>query len=237
MKLSAPIYHLKRNARRLSRDAQVPLHDALDQTAAKEGYTSWSLLAARHAGISPAEKLYDTLIPGDLVLVGARPRQGKTLLALDLAAQAVRAGKPAIFFTLDYTEHDVRDRLRDIDFDAAAYPDLFRFDCSDRIYADYIVDQTRSAPSGTLVVIDYLQLLDQKRENPPLARQLLALQAFAQARGIIMVFISQIDRTYDAATHSLPGVQDIRLPNQIDLGVFTKTCFLNNGMMELQAVA
>lgn len=38
MKLSAPIYHLKRKAKRLSREAGIPLHDALDRVAATEGF-------------------------------------------------------------------------------------------------------------------------------------------------------------------------------------------------------
>jgi hypothetical protein len=36
MKLSAPIYHLKRQARILSRDENIPLHEALDRLAARE---------------------------------------------------------------------------------------------------------------------------------------------------------------------------------------------------------
>ena len=46
MKLSAPIYQLKRNAKRLSREEKIPLHEALDRVAAQEGFGGWSLLAA-----------------------------------------------------------------------------------------------------------------------------------------------------------------------------------------------
>ena len=47
MKLSAPIYQLKRRAKLLSRTDTIPLHQALDRIAQEEGFTAWSLLASR----------------------------------------------------------------------------------------------------------------------------------------------------------------------------------------------
>jgi hypothetical protein len=46
MKLSAPIYHLKRKAKLLSPEENIPLHEALDRIASQEGFGGWSLLAA-----------------------------------------------------------------------------------------------------------------------------------------------------------------------------------------------
>ena len=89
MKLSAPLYHLKRKAKLLSRAENIPLHEALDRVARQEGFSGWSLLAAKVTATAPAEKLFARLAPGDLVLVGARPGQGKTLMSLELAVQAM----------------------------------------------------------------------------------------------------------------------------------------------------
>ena len=47
MKLSAPLYHLKRKAKLLSRAENIPLHEALDRVARQEGFGGWSLLAAK----------------------------------------------------------------------------------------------------------------------------------------------------------------------------------------------
>ena len=93
------------------------------------------------------------------------------------------------------------------------------------------------AKRGTLVVIDYLQLLDQKRENPELSVQIRALRAFARERGLVLVFISQVDRSYDSASKPFPDIGDIRLPNPLDLSLFNKTCFLNDGEFRFQAVS
>ncbi|TIN67442.1 MAG: DNA helicase [Mesorhizobium sp.] len=235
MKLSAPIYHLKRQARLLSREGKIALHEALDRVAAQEGFTSWSLLAAKAAEAAPAGRLFAQLAPGDMVLVGARPGNGKTLMSLELAVEAMKSGHRGVFFTLEYTQRDVLDRFRAIGADPVQFNDRFVFDNSNAISADYIVKALSSAPRGTLVVIDYLQLLDQKRENPELMAQVRTLKAFAGDRGLILVFISQIDRSYDPAKKSVPDIGDVRLPNPLDLSLFNKTCFLNKGEIRFHA--
>lgn len=235
MKLSAPIYHLKRQARLLSREGKIALYEALDRVAAQEGFTSWSLLAAKAAEAAPAGMLFAQLAPGDLVLVGARPGHGKTLMSLELAVEAMKSGHRGVFFTLEYTQRDVLDRFRAIGADPVQFNDQFTFDNSDAISAAYIVKALGAAPRGTLVVIDYLQLLDQKRENPDLMAQVRTLKAFARDKGLILVFISQIDRSYDPAEKPCPDISDVRLPNALDLSLFNKTCFLNKGEIRFHA--
>jgi replicative DNA helicase len=235
MKLSAPVYQLKREAKRLARDENTPLHQALDRIAAREGFDSWSLLVSKASSATPAGKLFAQIMPGDLVLVGARPGQGKTLMSLKLAVEAMKSGSRGVFFTLEYSERDVLDRFRAIGADPAEFSELFEFDNSDAISADYIVKTLGSAARGTLVVIDYLQLLDQKRENPDLMAQVRTLKAFARDRGLILVFISQIDRSYDPLIKPCPDISDVHLPNPLDLSLFDKTCFLNKGEIRFEA--
>ena len=49
MKLSAPVYRLKREARLLSRRGNIPLHKTLDRIAATEGFRSWSFACGEAA--------------------------------------------------------------------------------------------------------------------------------------------------------------------------------------------
>jgi replicative DNA helicase len=237
MQLSAPIYHLKRKAKLLSRGDNIPLHEALNRIAVQEGFDGWSLLAAKASTAAPAAKLFPQLAPGDMILVGARPGQGKTLMSLELVVEAMKAGNRGVFFTLEYTEKEVLDRFRVIGVEREKYVGLFELDNSDDISADYIVNRLAAARPGTLVVVDYLQLLDQKRENPELMVQIRALQSFARDRGLIFVFISQIDRRYDPVSKLCPDLDDVRLPNPLDLSLFTKTCFLNNGDVQFRVAS
>ncbi len=237
MKLSTPVYHLKRKAKLLSRGEGIPLHKALDRIAIEEGYRAWSLLAAKHSALTPASKFFAQFVPGDLVLLGARPGHGKTLMGLALLVEAMKAGSRGVFYTLEYTENDVLDRLRSIGAEPEQFKGLFGFDCSDGINADYIMEAMATVPRGTMAVVDYLQLLDQKRENPPLAAQVSALRSFARDREVIIVFISQIDRSYDPLKKPFPDIRDLRLPNPLDLKLFSKLCFLHDGEVRFQAAS
>lgn len=232
MKLSRPIFRLKRNARLLARREGIALHLALDRIAMDEGYANWSLLAAQAP--SPAQALYQRLSPGDLVLLAARPGQGKTLMGLALAVEAARAGHRSVFFSLEYAERDVRDRLVALGADTALLGDELVFDGSDDICADYAVRALAQARPGTLAVVDYLQLLDQKRTNPPLDEQVGVLQRFARERETTIIVLSQVDRSYDPRSRRFPDVGDIRRPNPFDPGLFTKTCFMNAGKVQLR---
>lgn len=237
MQLSAPIYRLKRTAKLLSRKERIPLHQALDQIAGQEGFSSWSLLIAQYSATAPAGKLFAQLFPGDMVLVAARPGQGKTLLSLELAVEAMKRGQRGLFFTLEYTEKDVLDCFRSIGVEQGQFNGLFELDSSDGINADYIAKKLAVAPRGTFAIIDYLQLLDQKRENPALMIQVSTLSSFAREKGIIFVFLSQIHRSYNPSLKQFPGLEDVRLPNALDLKLFNKTCFLNNGKVQFLALA
>ncbi|MBX8826299.1 DNA helicase [Ochrobactrum sp. SFR4] len=233
MMLSAPLYLLKRRARLLSRKRNIPLHQALNMIAVEEGYNDWSLLVMKQAETLSADGLFRQLRPGDMVLLGARPGQGKTLLSLELLISAVESGKQGVFFTLEYTEQDVLQRLKKLRPEWQSSNDLFVFDGSDAISADYIIARMAAAPHGAYIVIDYLQILDQRRDKPDLAEQVAALKSFAQQKDFILIFISQIDRFYDPVKKPCPDMHDIRLPNPLELTFFNKMCFVQGDKIRL----
>jgi len=233
MKFTAPIFILKQHAKALSRREKIPLHEALDRIAAREGFNAWSLLAAKAVSDRPSERFLAQLDPGDLALIAARPGQGKTLLSLELAVETMRRGNRAAFFTLEFTHADVAECFKIMDEKLSIFTDRLLIDDSDQICADYIATRLASAPAKMLVIIDYLQLLDQKRLNASVADQIQRLKALARERQLIIVCLSQIDRRYDACKQPFPGFGDVRLPNPLDIGLFNHACFLNRGRLQL----
>jgi len=235
MELSAPIFRLKRRARLIARNAKVPLHQALDQVARLEGYASWSHLAASTVEKGQTKKILADLAAGDLVLLGARPGHGKTLFGLELAVEAARAGRRSFFFSLEENEEAVLDRLRALGVDRDAIGDALIIDTSDDICAEYIAERVRSERRESVAVIDYLQILDQRRSNPELSVQLETLESLARNTPTVVIAISQIDRAFELKRKSLPELCDVRQPNPINLALFTKTCFLHKGEVLLKA--
>ncbi|WP_426236302.1 DNA helicase [Pararhizobium sp. DWP1-1-3] len=236
MRLSAPIYQLKRRAKFLARDEKIALHAALDRIARDEGFAGWSLLAAQVSGTSDERDILSRLTDGDTVLLGARPGHGKTLLGLKLLLDAIRDGRGSVFFTLEYTEQETRERIRSLEGETPGLGDVVEIVTDDEICAGYIIHHLAGAACGTVAVIDYLQILDQRRNKPALSEQLDALQAFARKAGIILAFLSQIDRSFDPQNKPLPDLRDIRLPNRVDMSLFSKACFLHQGKAQFQTL-
>lgn len=221
----------------MARANNLPLHDALDRIARDEGFARWSLLSSSMAAGSLSTTVLSRLDNGDLLLMAGRPGQGKTLLGLQLLLDAVRAGRRAVFFTLEYTEPQARAHLGKLTTGAPDLADKVEVVTTEAIGADLIMAHMADAAPGSVAMIDYLQILDQQRSKPPLPNQIAALSAFARDKGLIFGFISQIDRSFDPDQKRLPDIGDIRLPNLVDLGLFTKACFLQGGEAQFQNVA
>ena len=176
MRLSAPVFRLKRQAKLLTREFGIPLHQTLDCIARAEGFRSWSHLASRDSRDQAGNGMLQRLDRGDLVLLGGRPGQGKTLLGLELVVEAIKAGRKGYFFTLEYDEKDTAERLRQLGADLDTVGSALTIDTSNDICADHVMARLSGAPRDSLVVIDYLQLLDQKRSLPALADQMRVLK-------------------------------------------------------------
>ncbi len=241
MKLSAPPFVLKGRARAIAQMQQLPLHQALNQVAQAEGFASWSLLSAKFNAASgepnSTAELYQSLAPGDLMLIGARPRQGKTREALGLAIQAMQAGQQAFFFSLEYNNQDVTQLFTKLGHQPSSFGSQFHFDNAEQISASYITQQLQGQPAGTLVVVDYLQKLDEQRSKPTLANQIAELRAFARASGVTLVFLAQVHHGYDESARSLPAIDDIRLPNPLELTLFDQAFFMHGKQRALQDLA
>ena len=236
MRLSAPIFRLKRRARLMARDEKLPLHEALDRIARDEGFAAWSLLSSRAALESRSKDVLSQLAHGDMLLLGARPGHGKTVFGLELLLRAAREGRRAVFFTLEYTEKEARERIHSLSEDAMGLGDRLEVVTSDDICADYIMRHLSGAVRGTVAVIDYMQILDQQRSKPALSDQVRALGDFAREAEIVLGFISQIGRSFDPDSKVIPDLRDIRLPNPVDLRLFSKACFLHDGKARIQEI-
>jgi replicative DNA helicase len=171
---------------------------------------------------------------GELVLLGGRPRQGKTAIALRLIMEAMKRGHHGVLFTLEYNGKDVDELFANIGANPKKFDDYFDLDNSDNIDVPYIIKKLNTAPSGTFIVIDYLQLLDQRRKSPVISIQLEVLKSFVRKRGLIAVITSQIDRSYELSGKAFPDLSDVKLPNPLDLSLFNKAYFMSEGAIQMQ---
>jgi replicative DNA helicase len=230
MKLSAPIYILKSHAKELKKNQDIPMIEALNLVAKREGFSSWSLLYSKSNNLLPTRRqdVLGYFNPGDLVLIGGRPSLGKTNFTISLFVQAIqKIASKHFLFSLEEIHKDIAGRMAYYDKSIGMSDEKFSLDYSNEISAGYIIGKTKNDISqSSVVVVDYLQLLDHKRSNPPLQEQIEMLKIFAKEKGCILIFISQIMREIELRMDKRPNLKDIKLVNPLDLNLFNKILFL-----------
>lgn len=230
MNLSAPIHVLKSKAKLLKKEKSISMSEALNLVANEEGFNSWSLLSSKESEIFPRKysDLLNFFNPGDLVVIAARPGFGKTSFAIGLFVKAIHERRTTSFcFSLSETHMDIAGRIGAYDINIGQDESVFVLDYSDEISADYIISKTKGKLSrGSVILIDYLQLLDEKRSNPPLQEQVQKLKTFAKTEGAIIIFLSQVSREIEYRNDKSPAMNDLRLPNPLDTNLFNKGVLL-----------
>ena len=83
--------------------------------------------------------------------------------------------------------------------------DRVLIDCSDEICSDHIVSRIRAEISpGDMVLVDYLQRLDERRVMAPLQEQVSSLKDLAEETGCIVVFICQYSARLKSVSMVVP---------------------------------
>ncbi|WP_127718511.1 DNA helicase [Halobacteriovorax sp. HLS] len=233
MKLSSPIHVLKSQAKALKKSQSISMSEALNKIAMREGHSSWSLLQSKNSQMLPTSycEILDFFNEGDLVLIGARPNMGKTSFTIGLFVQAIqRKRAPNYYFTLSEVQRDVAGRIAIYDESIGNLNEHLGYigvDYSNDINADYVIERTKATiDKESIIVIDYLQMLDEKRTNPPLQEQVEKLKKYAKDTGCIIIFISQVKRELENRLDKKPTLSDIRLPNPLDLKFINKIMLL-----------
>jgi replicative DNA helicase len=176
---------------------------------------------------------------GDLAVVAARPRIGKTSFVMGLFVQAIQKKVARNFyFSLSENHRDVAGRISNYDESIGHDNPYISLDYSNDINADYIISKINNEVSkGSLIIVDYLQLLDEKRTNPPLQLQIEKLKSFAKEKGVIIVFLSQVKREVEERPEKKLSEEDLRLPNPLDLKLINKFFLLYKNKMGLREVS
>lgn len=179
------------------------------------------------------------LNPGNLVFVAARPGMGKTSFALQVAQNAARSGKTALFCSMEMSGVEVSYRQQ-AELANVPLPLLISGDMTDyqRGQVDYAIQQLANMPlyiddqggltfadvamkarqvkrrAGKLdlVVVDYLQLMHAKGENrnAEIERISRALKGMAKELEIPVIVLSQLNREVEKRPNKRPILADLR---------------------------
>ncbi len=174
------------------------------------------------------------LAPGNLFIIGGRPSAGKTALSLQMACEQARRGLRVCYFSLEtdpdtLTARIISNRLAvplaDVksktvpqsDLDSLA--DLHKLPLFIRSASGkgtgWIKAQAQRM-KAQVIFIDYLQLLTASKAKDryqQITSISIALHELAQATGILVVALAQLNRN---AAHASPSTADLKESGQLE---------------------
>lgn len=182
------------------------------------------------------------LHPGNLVIVAARPSQGKSCLGLTMAMAAAESTKlPALFFSLEMSAEELN--LRELTMRAqvdgwrlthgklrdSEYPRVAQAIEGLRSGNVHLIDspaltvgkirvlarRARASVGLSLVVVDYLQLLDDERHGGDSRTEAVgdisrSLKILARELNVPIVALSQLNRKPEERPDRRPRLADLR---------------------------
>ena len=205
---------------------------------AREGYST---------GLTDLDNTLGGLQPGCLYVVAARPRMGKTSLALGIGHAVAKQGGNVLMFSMEMSKKAIARRLvcaeTPLDFWCVRNRRISSEDW-ERSFATasrlaslpFWVDDTRdlkvldmrakarrlaAAEGLDLIIIDYLQLLTDKRNaNTSRTEQVgqwtKAIRSMAHEMEVPVLLLSQLNRAVEARQDKVPQLSDLRESGDIE---------------------
>jgi replicative DNA helicase len=200
-------------------------------------------------GFLALDKKLAGLQKSDLVILAARPSIGKTSLALDIARSVAKHKVPVGLFSLEMSKEQLVDRLICAEADVDLWKlrtgqlstreeddDFARINYAMGVLAETEIYIDDSAASNImdirtkarrlkmehdlgLVVIDYLQLMEGRRNDnrvQEIAEISRALKGLARELDVPVLALSQLSRGVESRTPPIPKLADLRESGSIE---------------------
>ena len=207
-------------------------------------HSSSGVIEGVTTGLTAVDNRFLGLSPGDYWVIGARPKMGKTVLALNIAEHVSRNHGPVLFFSCEMTKEQLVDRY----FSSAGRVDGHKIR-SGQLNADdwsrlsagiptlkglpvHIIDEPSIDVNRAitiarkfnrrnklaLIIVDYLQLL---RFGKSLGYECVtevsrSLKSMAKLIGCPVIVLSQLNRDLEKRVDKRPKSSDLRESGQIE---------------------
>ena len=193
-------------------------------------------------GFSRLDK-HTTFSPGDMVVIGARPSNGKTAFSIQLGLNMARKGKRVVFFSLETSVQKIMDRaitcFYELNFDDVKHrriyiPDYVDPDRFSALPFEVVEASGRSARwikseavrrKADVAIVDYLGLIRGKGNGRyEIVTQISQdLHNAAQETKILFIVLSQLNRAGGSrqdedgnTVPKIPSVIDLRESGQVE---------------------
>ncbi|WP_108650663.1 DnaB-like helicase C-terminal domain-containing protein [Dongshaea marina] len=238
--LSKNLQTLKKLANKLKRAHGISHARALELVAAREGYSSWSLLlhqSERHK-VTSVEQLKAQLHQTSMLMVAARPNAGKVSAAINFALESAKSGRRVCYVSLNSSPQEIRHKLlcvhsviehqRLTSLPKTADQELqlkinrgvselsrlpLQINSESKSCSDLLVWLKQDANARSLVVVDDIQSLLYGCEDKE--QTLFKLKELAQQAEITLMLISQLTNRESASGSGALKLGELQLGSMI----------------------
>ena len=228
-----------RKGPKTAKEALTEWYQHLEYCHGKEGG-----IIGHSTGNDDLDNMTSGLHGGELLILAARPGQGKTIKALNLSAAFIRQGLRVLFFSLEMQARELIGRLasnmsgtfyRNIqtaDLDEHQWQRVTAFVTNVRESGLFVDDdgdvsiaeiraraRAQAAKTGVdLVIVDYLQLVGGTGENETIKIGSVSkgLKAMAKELDCPVLALSQLNRGIEQRQDARPRLSDLRQSGQIE---------------------
>lgn len=214
-----------------------------------------NLIEGFERGVKPAirimipevDEIMNGVMPGEMIVVGARPSHGKTMFALQCVEMATAHGHPALIVSEEMAAMALAvrqmqritvvhsddwlmntDRLK---FDAKEHfagkaPMLIAEKCSRVSIAEKMIASAVRSHGVKVVAVDYAQLLQGEggNEQERISDVSFRMKAMATKYDLIMILLAQLNRGIESRDNPEPQLADFRgsgsLEQDADIALF-----------------
>lgn len=210
------------------------IHEFLDKVEAGKGETY-------KCGIPEIDASIGGVAPGEVVVLAARPSQGKSMVAmqwLDMFARAGHVGammseemsadalaRRGVCYATDIPESEWRKEMRRVRFDINSHyedrQDIFVIESCitiDKLTSE--IDRAVGDHGAKIVAVDYVQLLKSLKKNATAYDEATeackALKRCAGKNKIVLLELAQLGRDIDKRADRAPKMSDLKQSGQIE---------------------
>ena len=229
MKLSSPIFVLKRRARQISRETDLLLSQALNLVAKQEGYRSWGSLAAKYASTRTGVDVLARFEPGDFILMECRPNPTSRSQKLQFLTGMIDLKAKAWVFSSTNDHAEIKSQIQHFGQSSSADASNLNVLNIDALDADKIVETLGPKVRGGVILIEDLNELTPKLPPQGVNAQLEVLRSYAQRTLSVVILSASFEIPHEKNKQFNQPKAFQGAIGELDREMFTAYCVLSGG--------
>ncbi|KTD71192.1 hypothetical protein [Legionella tucsonensis] len=200
MSLSIPsIKSLKLSAKQIASAKNISLSQALNLIANDYGFTHWALMHKyfKSVRMNNVESIWQSFLPGEMLLLSAAEGAGKLSFALNLALYAAQIKLPVKYYSMHVNASFIFERLNKISgSNSSDWQQGKCIEIEEKCFDQKtLIEKIKEERPGSLLIIDYLQAITSHQEKrEPYHVFLQELKLITKQRTLRVLILSQVNK-------------------------------------------